>query len=106
MKKILEFFLCVLYALTFTPIYAMTVTQDCERHADEVIAITAAEMTNLDDRQYILLRNTVMESCLKNIIESNNNTIENAGDKDWFTEKILSGETDRKEGNKRLKKLK
>ena len=47
-----------------------------------------------------------MESCLKNIIESNNNTIENADDKDWFTEKILSGETDRKEGNKRLKKLK
>jgi len=106
MKKILEFFQCVLYALTFTPIYAMTVAQDCERHADDVIAIAAAEMTNLDDRQYLLLRRVVMESCLQNIIESNNNTIENADDKDWFTEKILSGETDRKEGNKRLKKLK
>jgi len=106
MKKILEFFQCVLYTLTITPIYAMTVAQDCERHADDVIAIAAAEMTNLDDRQYLLLRRVVMESCLQNIIESNNNTIENADDKDWFTEKILSGETDRKEGNKRLKKLK
>ena len=106
MKKILEFFQCVLYTLTITPIYAMTVAQDCERHADEVVAIAAAEMTNLDDRQYLLLRRVVMESCLQNIIESNNNTIENADDKDWFTEKILSGETDRKEGNKRLKKLK
>ena len=106
MKKIFEFFQCVLYTLTITPIYAMTVAQDCERHADDVIAIAAAEMTNLDDRQYLLLRRVVMESCLQNIIESNNNTIENADDKDWFTEKILSGETDRKEGNKRLKKLK
>ena len=106
MKKILEFFQCILYALTITPIYAMTVAQDCERHADEVVAIAAAEMTNLDDRQYLLLRRVVMESCLQNIIESNNNTIENADDKDWFTEKILSGDTDRKEGNKRLKKLK
>ena len=105
MKKILEFFQCVLYALTITPIYAMTVAQDCERHADDVIAITA-ETTNLNDRQYLLLRSVVMESCLKNIIESNSNKIENVDDKDWFTEKILSGETDRKEGNKRLKKLK
>jgi len=106
MKKILEFFQCVLYTLICTPIYAVTLIQDCERHADEVVAITATEMTNLDDRQYMLLRNTVMESCLKNIIESNNNTIKNVDDKDWFTEKILSGDTDRKEGNKRLKKLK
>ena len=91
MKKKLNFFLCALCALTFTPIYAMTVTQNCEKHADEVI---------------VIIRNAIIESCLKNIIKLKNNTIVNTDDKDWFTEKILSGETDRKKGNKRLKKLK
>ncbi len=54
----------------------------------------------------MIIRNAIIESCLKNIIKLKNNTIVNTDDKDWFTEKILSGETDRKKGNKRLKKLK
>ena len=64
------------------------------------------EIAELNDRQYGFIRNAIIESCLKNIIKLENNTIVNTNDKDWFTEKILSGETDRKKGNKRLKKLK
>ena len=105
MKQILEFFLYVLCALTFTPLHAVTLTQDCERHTSDVM-MTATEITELNDEQYRLLGNIIMKSCLENIIKSKNNTVENVDDKDWFTEKILSGETNRKEGNKRLKKLK
>ena len=68
--------------------------------------LMAVEITVLNDEQYRILKNIIMKSCLENIIKSKNNTVENIDDKDWFTEKILSGETDRKEGNKRLKKLK
>ncbi len=50
MKKKLNFFLCALCALTFTPIYAMTVTQNCEKHADEVIVMTA-EIADLNDHK-------------------------------------------------------
>jgi len=46
-----------------------------------------------------------MKSCLSNIMKTNN-TIENDENRDWFTEKILSGDTSKKDGNKRLKKLK
>ena len=105
MKRKLIFFLCALCALTFTPIYAVTVTQNCEKHADEVIVMTA-EIADLNDKQYEFIRNAIIQSCLKNIIKLKNNTIESVDNKDWFTEKILSSETDRKEGNKRLKKLK
>mgnify|MGYP000240520783 FL=1 len=105
MKRKLIVFLCALCALTFTPIYAVTVTQNCEKHADEVIIMTA-EIAELNDRQYGFIRNAIIESCLNNIIKSENNTIKSVDNKDWLTEKILSSETDRKEGNKRLKKLK
>ena len=44
-----------------------------------------------------------MKSCIKNIIEADDNLSKND---DWFTEKILSDDTSKKEGNKRLKKLK
>jgi len=105
MKKILEFFLYFFFSLTFTPLNAATLSQDCEKHAGDVMMM-AVEITVLNDEQYRILKNIIMKSCLENIIKSKNNTVENIDDKDWFTEKILSGETDRKEGNKRLKKLK
>jgi hypothetical protein len=65
-----------------------------------------AEITDLNDEQYSLLSNKIMQSCLENINKAENNTIENVNEKDWFTEKILSDDTSRKDGNKRLKKLK
>ena len=83
----------------------MAVTQDCEKHADDVIVMTA-KIADLNDRQYGFIRNAIIESCLNNTIKSENNTIKSVDNKDWLTEKILSSETDRKEGNKRLKKLK
>ena len=105
MKQILEFFLYVLCALTFTPLHAVTLTQDCEKHTSDVM-MTATEITELNDEQYRLLGNIIMKSCLENIIKAENNAIENVNDEDWFTEKILSDDTSRKDGNKRLKKLK
>jgi hypothetical protein len=63
------------------------------------------DKTQLSDEQYILLNNIIMKSCLSNIMKTNN-TIENDENRDWFTEKILSGDTSKKDGNKRLKKLK
>ena len=105
MNEILKFFLFGICILAFTPIHAVITTQNCNKHTSDVMKVLA-EITELNDEQYNLLSNKIMQSCLENIIKAENNTIENINDKDWFTEKILSNGTSRKDGNKRLKKLK
>ena len=87
-----------------TQINAIVTTQDCNKHTEDVMIMTR-DKTQLSDEQYILLNNIIMKSCLSNIMKTNN-TIENNENRDWFTEKILSGDTSKKDGNKRLKKLK
>tara|TARA_B110000196_G_C20795480_1_gene497593 strand:+ start:208 stop:480 length:273 start_codon:yes stop_codon:yes gene_type:complete len=87
-----------------TQINAVVTTQDCNKHTEDVMIMTK-DKTQLSDEQYILLNNIIMKSCLSNIMKTNN-TIENNENRDWFTEKILSGDTSKKDGNKRLKKLK
>jgi len=87
-----------------TQINAVVTTQDCNKHTEDVMIMTR-DKTQLSDEQYILLNNIIMKSCLSNIMKTNN-TIENNENRDWFTEKILSGDTNKKDGNKRLKKLK
>ncbi len=87
-----------------TQINAVVTTQDCNKHTEDVMIMTR-DKTQLSDEQYILLNNIIMKSCLSNIMKTNN-TIENNENRDWFTEKILSGDTSKKDGNKRLKKLK
>jgi hypothetical protein len=87
-----------------TQINAVVTTQDCNKHTEDVMIMTR-DKTQLSDEQYILLNNIIMKSCLSNIMKTNN-TIENDENRDWFTEKILSGDTSKKDGNKRLKKLK
>lgn len=87
-----------------TQINAIVTTQDCNKHTEDVMIMTR-DKTQLSDEQYILLNNIIMKSCLSNIMKTNN-TIENDENRDWFTEKILSGDTSKKDGNKRLKKLK
>tara|TARA_B110001454_G_scaffold55824_1_gene54565 strand:+ start:1458 stop:1775 length:318 start_codon:yes stop_codon:yes gene_type:complete len=105
MKEILRFFLFGICILAFTPIHAVITTQNCSKHTSDVMKVFA-EITDLNDEQYSLLSNKIMQSCLENINKAENNTIENVNEKDWFTEKILSDDTSRKDGNKRLKKLK
>tara|TARA_B100001964_G_C14244616_1_gene606789 strand:+ start:1747 stop:2061 length:315 start_codon:yes stop_codon:yes gene_type:complete len=104
MRKIYRFFLLALFGMLSTQINAVVTTQDCNKHAEDVM-ITTRDKTQLRDEQYILLNNIIMKSCLSNIMKTNN-TIENDENRDWFTEKILSGDTSKKDGNKRLKKLK
>ena len=87
-----------------TQINAVVTIQDCNKHTEDVMIMTR-DKTQLSDEQYILLNNIIMKSCLSNIMKTNN-TIENGENRDWFTEKILSGDTSKKDGNKRLKKLK
>ena len=87
-----------------TQINAVVTTQDCNKHTEDIMIMTR-DKTQLSDEQYILLNNIIMKSCLSNIMKTNN-TIENDENRDWFTEKILSGDTSKKDGNKRLKKLK
>ncbi len=87
-----------------TQINAVITIQDCNKHTEDVMIMTR-DKTQLSDEQYILLNNIIMKSCLSNIMKTNN-TIENDENRDWFTEKILSGDTSKKDGNKRLKKLK
>ena len=87
-----------------TQINAVVTTQDCNKHTEDVMIMTK-DKTQLSDEQYILLNNVIMKSCLSNIMKTNS-TIENDENRDWFTEKILSGDTSKKDGNKRLKKLK
>ena len=87
-----------------TQINAVVTTQDCNKHTEDVMIMTK-DKTQLSDEQYILLNNIIMKSCLSNIMKTNN-TIKNDENRDWFTEKILSGDTNKKDGNKRLKKLK
>jgi len=87
-----------------TQINAVVTTQDCNKHTEDVMIMTK-DKTQLSDEQYILLNNIIMKSCLSNIMKTNN-TIKNDENRDWFTEKILSGDTSKKDGNKRLKKIK
>ena len=87
-----------------TQINAVVTTQDCNKHTEDVMIMTR-DKTQLSDEQYILLNNIIIKSCLSNIMKTNN-TIENDENRDWFTEKILSGDTSKKDGNKRLKKIK
>jgi hypothetical protein len=104
MRKIFRFFLLVSFSMQSTQINAVVTTQDCNKHTEDVMIMTR-DKTQLSDEQYILLNNIIMKSCLSNIMKTNN-TIENNENRDWFTEKILSGDTNKKDGNKRLKKLK
>ena len=104
MRKIFRFFLLSSFSILSTQVNAVITTQDCNKHTKDVMSMTR-DKTQLSDEQYILLNNIIMKSCLNNIIKTNN-TIENDENKDWFTEKILSGDTSKKDGNKRLKKLK
>ena len=87
-----------------TQINAVVTIQDCNKHTEDVMIMTR-DKTQLSDEQYILLNNIIMKSCLSNIMKTNN-TIEKDENRDWFTEKILSGDTSKKDGNKRLRKLK
>ena len=87
-----------------TQINAVVTIQDCNKHTEDVMIMTR-DKTQLSDEQYILLNNIIMKSCLSNIMKTNN-TIENDENRDWFTEKILSGDSSKKDGNKRLRKLK
>ena len=104
MRKIFRFFLLVSFSMQSTQINAVVTTQDCNKHTEDVMIMTR-DKTQLSDEQYILLNNIIMKSCLSNIMKTNN-TIENNENRDWFTEKILSGDTSKKDGNKRLKKIK
>ena len=105
MKEILRFFLFGICTLAFTPIHAVIATQNCSKYTSDVMKVFT-EITDLNDEQYSLLSAKIMQSCLENIHKAENNTIENVNVKDWFTEKIFSDDTNRKDGNKRLRKLK
>ncbi len=104
MRKIFRFFLLSSFSMLSTQINAVVTIQNCNKHTEDVMIMTR-DKTQLSDEQYILLNNIIMKSCLSNIMKTNN-TIENDENRDWFTEKILSGDTSKKDGNKRLKKLK
>ena len=104
MRKIFRFFLLSSFSMQSTQINAVVTTQDCNKHTEDVMIMTR-DKTQLSDEQYILLNNIIMKSCLSNIMKTNN-TIKNDENRDWFTEKILSGDTSKKDGNKRLKKIK
>ncbi len=88
------------FLLLFSQANAEVTIQDCDKHANEIMIIMENK-TNLNDKQSILLNDIIINSCITNIVKANNKEND-----DWFTEKILSGDTSKKEGNKRLKKLK
>jgi len=89
----------------------------CLRHAVSLVARLKSESSlKMDQAQSEQALALATESCqayfkkefmseaAANEIESGSDEVEN--DKDWFTEHILSGDTERKKGNERLKKLK
>ena len=88
------------FFLLFSQANAEVTTQDCDKHANEIMIIMKNK-ANLNDKQSNLLNDIIIKSCITNIVKANNKEND-----DWFTEKILSGDTSKKEGNKRLKKLK
>jgi len=69
MNEILKFFLFGICILAFTPIHAVITTQNCNKHTSDVMKVLA-EITVLNDEQYNLLSNKIMQSCLKNIIKA------------------------------------
>lgn len=90
------------FFLLYSQANAVITAKDCNKHVDHVMVIIK-DKANLNNEQDSLINNTILKSCIKNIIEADDNLSKND---DWFTEKILSDDTSKKEGNKRLKKLK
>ena len=105
MIKKINILLVHILSFVYINTYAAITTNDCNTHKVDVIK-NAAAATILTDEEYVFLDKIIMESCINNIIKADNNTKNYDGNKDWFTEKILSGDKSKKDGNKRLRKLK
>ena len=105
MIKKINILLVHILSFVYINTYAAITANDCNIHKVDVIK-NAAAATILTDEEYVFLDKIIMESCINNIIKADNNTKNYDGNKDWFTEKILSGDKSKKDGNKRLRKLK
>ena len=104
-KKIINILLLNILSFLYINGYAEITVKDCDKHKISVLENMATE-TQISVEEISLLSKIIMESCVNNIINTDNNIIDLEDDKDWFTEKILSGNKSKKEGNKRLKNLK
>jgi hypothetical protein len=94
------------------------INKACLRHAISLVSNLKTEVIGeLSDDKSAQVLKLATDSCqayfkkefnqqtTESIAAANNNEQEEGGT-DWFTEKILSGDIERKEGNKRLKNLK
>jgi hypothetical protein len=117
----------LLFAVTFLPISGFAdeldnqINKACLRHAVSLVAKLKTEVVgelNQDksDQALKIATDTCQAYFKKEFSQNpesvatatnNNNVDKDDGNvKDWLTEKIISGDTSRKEGNKRLKRIK
>lgn len=96
------------------------INKACLRHAVSLVSQLKSDVIgDMDQKQSDQALKIATESCqayFKKEFSQNPETLantsenkkesDNEGVKDWFTEKILSNDTSRKEGNERLKRLK
>ena len=104
-KKIINILFLNILSFLYVNGYAEITIKDCNKHKISVLENINTE-TQMNEKEISLLSKIIMDSCINNIINTNNNIINIEDDKDWFTEKILSGNKSKKDGNKRLKNLK
>ena len=52
--------------------------------------VLSGRVIGMNEKEILLLSKIIMDSCINNIINTNNNIINIEDDKYWFTEKILS----------------
>jgi len=112
-----------LLAITLFPITSFAddlenkINKACLRHAVSLVAKlkteVIGELTQEKSRQALKLATDSCQAYFKKefsqntkVVSTVKNTNEEKGNIDWLTEKILSGDDSRKEGNKRLKKIK
>jgi hypothetical protein len=118
--------LTLFFALTFLPVFVSAdelddqINKACLRHAVSLVAKLKTDVVGeLNQEQSDQALKIATDSCqayFKKEFGQNAETIaaenkslqekEEGGVKDWLTEKILSGEVERKKGNERLRNLK
>ncbi len=110
----MKYIVCFIIFISFN-LYADVAKQDidkiCLKHAVSVVDQLNSEiLPKLEKDQLNNILRITTENCKKyfnndddgKAVVSANNDDEDS--EDWFTEKILKGDTSRKEGNKRLKR--
>ena len=110
MKYIISIIIFISFNL-YADVTRQNTDKVCLKHAGSVVDQLNSEIfPKLEKDQLNNILRITAENCKKYFSNNDNeesvvSTHDDKDSDDWFTEKILKGDTSRKEGNKRLKRI-